>query len=279
MEALTKLGRYRRRRHAEERALVILAMDLPYWITQDGGSYELWAEAQHAGAITSELKAYEAERKARLLEKRRFAHLHPVLGSRASVLSLFIYAWFLLGFFYLQTRGGRVWTESGMADSAKILHGEWWRALTALTLHADIGHLLANVAVGVLFAAGLLPYSGVGWTWSGILLSGFLGNVLNAWAHSGSGHSSLGASTAVFGALGMLVGLQIILVSRIRERPRHWFREIWFPLAAGLALFAFLGIGDGKSRVDVLAHFFGMLAGGCIGISLAFAGVTRGIPR
>ena len=31
------------------------------------------------------------------------------------------------------------WFLVGAADSMKILHGQWWRAVTAMTLHQDVG--------------------------------------------------------------------------------------------------------------------------------------------
>src|SRR5207237_567665 len=47
------------------------------------------------------------------------------------------------------------WFERGSAVAARILGGEWWRAVTALTLHANLAHLLANAVACGLFAAAL----------------------------------------------------------------------------------------------------------------------------
>ncbi len=92
-----------------------------------------------------------------------------------------------------------------------------------------------------------------------MLLSGALGNGLTAWVH-GSDHVSVGASTAVFGAVGLLVGQGLILRRRLGLRgPRALA-----PIAAGLGLFAMLGTGG--ARTDLLAHVFGLLSGTALGV-------------
>ena len=113
-------------------------------------------------------------------------------------------------------------------------------------------------------------------TWLGIVASGAAGNWINAWGYRGLRelHLSIGASTAVFGALGMLVGWQVVAALREEEGTRAdhvLVRRVWFPIAAGLALLAYLGTGDPGQRIDVMAHFFGAVSGGCLGVALAWA--------
>jgi hypothetical protein len=79
---------------------------------------------------------------------------------------------------------------------------------------------------------------------------GNLGNALTALAYWPQEHRSLGASTAVFGALGLLVGDALWLLLR-RRAGRSWWKWM-LPLGAGLSLLAFLGTGEGKiSRVGL----------------------------
>src|SRR5438552_2921790 len=41
------------------------------------------------------------------------------------------------------------WFERGSADAERIVsHGEWWRVVTALTLHADAAHAVGNALLG-----------------------------------------------------------------------------------------------------------------------------------
>ena len=145
------------------------------------------------------------------------------------------------------------------ADAERILEGEWWRALTALCLHADLGHVLANALAGLYFIGAVCRSLGRGLGLSLIGLAGMLGNLATAALHS-SGHDSVGASTAVFGAIGILVGLAL----GRRRRAGLRGRELWLPLAAGLGLLAMLGTGGGE-RVDLWAHLCGLLAGAAAG--------------
>jgi rhomboid protease GluP len=150
---------------------------------------------------------------------------------------------------------GRAAFLAGEGVAAKIVAGEPWRAVTALMLHADIVHLLGNVlAMGVL-ATAVCRLLGPGLGLALIVASGAGGNFLNA-ALRGAPHVSVGASTAVFGALGLLAGMAVL---RARAPRRH----AWVPIAAGLALLALLGTGE---RADLVAHFFGFQVG--IGLGL-----------
>src|SRR6056297_917204 len=152
------------------------------------------------------------------------------------------------------------WTALGNAHSEKILDGEWWRLITALTLHSGPLHLLGNIAVGGLFMIRLCWLLGSGYAWLGALTSGFLGNFLNALVQSPD-HRSIGASTAVFGAIGLLATINML-------HYRHSLQRRWpIPVAAACGLLALLGTGG--ENTDIGAHLFGFIAG--IGLG-TFAG-------
>ena len=146
------------------------------------------------------------------------------------------------------------WLEAGRAHAKLVFQGEWWRMVTALTLHADGSHLLNNLVCGSLFGVLLAQEIGVGWAWLGMVLSGALGNGLNAWFHPPE-HASIGASTGVFGVVGMLMGLQwrkpvAARASRLRR---------WAPPVIGAV---FLGLlGTSGERTDVMAHLTGVVVG------------------
>lgn len=152
--------------------------------------------------------------------------------------------------------------RTGSANAYYILRGEFWRVLTALTLHKDIAHALGNTLIGGLFLASLSGRVGVGIALAGALLSGAVGNLADA-IHHQTGHNSIGASTAVFGVVGLLCGIE---AWRRRRLALPW-RGAWVPIGAGGALLAMLGSGGGD--VDFGAHIYGLLAG--IGIGYAFA--------
>ena len=269
---LVQVGCYLREDQAEERGLVVLAQGLPYWILEQEGLFGLYVDGRDAEAASVELEKFETERSAEIqLQREELQQLpSPDTSSR---FSLFIFLWTMLLFFGIQRYEGPHWTERGTADASAIVHGEVWRTVTALTLHADPGHLFANLATGLVFAWALLPLLGCGWTWMGLLLSGAAGNALNALIHQGMPHLSIGASTAVFGGLGLLVGWQSIAALQRqhghRSRPFH-LREIALPIAAGLCLLAYLGTGNGSDNVDIMAHGFGMLSGAIFGAIFAW---------
>jgi len=56
-------------------------------------------------------------------------------------------------------------SDAGALVAGPTRGGEFWRAVTALTLHLDVGHLLANLGFGTVFGllAGQLLGAGVAW--------------------------------------------------------------------------------------------------------------------
>jgi membrane associated rhomboid family serine protease len=154
----------------------------------------------------------------------------------------------------------------GGAAAALIREGEVWRTITALTLHANIAHVTANAVAGAIFGTALMRIVGPGLGIVLLLLSGAGGNLITALVRS-SHHVAVGASTSIFGVVGTLAGIQ--LTHRRRASPSQW--RAWAPLAAGMALLAWLGTG---AESDVLAHGFGFLVGAALGVAL-----PRFVPR
>jgi len=263
---LAVVGRYALRTEAYDRALVVLAMEVPHWIVHEGGEFHLCVEPQHAEAAMRELEKFERERELAVPELP--------LPEKHSTRSLFIAGWTMALFFIAQHFAPSAWEDAGVSASDAVLRGEWWRVLTALALHADFSHVGANIAAGLVFAAFLLPMLGTGWTWLLIISTGAVGNWLNAWGHRGETRNSIGASTAVFGALGLLVGAQV--VSRLLALRRISTREILLPIGAGLALLAYLGVGD--EHTDFTAHFCGLITGIPLGAVAIALDVKRRTP-
>lgn len=253
------IRRCRLRREAERYALVLAAMGISSRIHFDGQGVVLLVAAIDAECAERQIDAYVRENSyqppARL----------EVQPARQAWLGVGAYASLLLFLNGAATRNafGFDWLAAGAAQAGLISQGQLWRAATALGLHADGAHLLGNLAFGGLFAFLLAQLIGAGLAWLAILLAGISGNLLAAWLHPVS-HTSIGASTAVFGALGLLVAL-----SWLQEAPRR-FRGLrrWLPFAAGAMLFAYLGIGD--ERTDVAAHVTGFSSGIAAGLLLAW---------
>ncbi|HSP99011.1 MAG TPA: rhomboid family intramembrane serine protease [Candidatus Dormibacteraeota bacterium] len=154
------------------------------------------------------------------------------------------------------------WFAAGSADGVRmLLHGEWWRAVTALTLHADFPHILSNAIALLIFGSSLCTLVGPGAGLWLLLLSGAAGNTINVLVR-GTPYNGIGASTAIFGGLGALAAIRV--VQRHRGAVVSPWRA-WAPFAAGLALLGMLG---SSARSDVLAHLFGFSVGVGLGAAL-----------
>ncbi|OQX06437.1 MAG: hypothetical protein BWK76_26225 [Desulfobulbaceae bacterium A2] len=164
------------------------------------------------------------------------------------------------------------WFAQGAVQSVRIIeYGEWWRLVTALTLHADMGHLFSNLLIGgvlLLFLAGIC---GSGCAWLLLLLGGAGGNLLNV-AFRQTAHLSVGFSTAVFAMVGLLIGLRACQPGSGRRLP-----TLLWCLGAGLGLLALLG-SEGE-RTDLGAHLFGLLAAIPLGCMASLLGLPRWAGR
>lgn len=171
------------------------------------------------------------------------------------------------------------WFEAG-ANVLALTRTQPWRAVTSLTLHADQAHLLLN-AIAAMF---LLPLACERWgTGFGLFLTVVAGAVGN-WveAHVGGSLLSVGASTALFGALGVAGG------TRALRKGTSW-GEAFRIVTVVLVMFAMFGLGGEardpleilfpnpapqvQSHVDVLAHALGL------GFGVAFGAAARGLLR
>lgn len=253
----------RDRKLAEEWELVLLSQGLSPSVRRTRGEIVLSVPENELERARAGLSAYERENP----PNREEADVAPGSGS---LLAGIAGGGMLLGFFFVTAiwRGPAPWLELGSADAGRIAHGELWRTVTALTLHADLVHAATNAFAAAIFFGALSAAVGPGLGSALILLAGAGGNLINA-ILQGPSHVSVGASTAIFGAIGMLGSLA--MARRLRGSPRG--RRAWVPLAATLALLAMLGTAG--ERVDVWAHLFGFLAGAVLGIPIAFVAPAR----
>jgi len=249
-----EIFRSTRSAECEERAFVLTAVGIPYTIVSDGAHCSLFVDAALASQAAAHLRQYEAEKApARPRPSPDAPYPHAWLGSA-------IYALVLLIVTFAISQG--LWRldafETGALVAQRVQAGEWWRAWTALTLHVDGAHLIANLGAGIWFGWIAGQRLGPGTAWLLIVTGAAASNLLESLLASPA-HRAVGASTAVFTALGLLSA------HAWRERyrlPQRWAMR-WGPLVAGIVLLGWLG--SSGEDTDLVAHVSGFIVGTVLG--------------
>jgi membrane associated rhomboid family serine protease len=261
-EEWVKVGYYPSLEQAYDHGLVILAMGEACRVeaTEVPGEFELHAEAMPAPKITAELDVYENEIES--LVKQPFAAREWVRHSTGWWLTG-IWMMVLIAVFYWQNQDASLIDRAASSNLGLISRGEWWRPFTALFLHGDLGHLLGNLMGGLVFASLVARLIGPVRGWALILACGAFGNAITSRLTYPEPFVSLGASTAVFAALGIISGLG--LAETLRDRARLQWVRITAPIFGGIILLGWLG-GGHDPHTDVLGHVFGFGSGLAAGV-------------
>jgi membrane associated rhomboid family serine protease len=243
------------RRQADDWALVLVAEGLSPTLRRVASHYVVSVVPEECEAAITALLSFDLENAAPEITE---LPVEPVSSWGWSIGLGVTAAW--LWFFYItgDRHPDTLWFSRGSANADLILAGEFWRTVTALTLHSGIGHALGNALFGTLFIGAVFGVFGPGLGALLVVLAGSLGNFETAWFY-GSSHSSVGASSAIFGAVGLLAGYSVI--TRWRSGGRR--SQVWAPAAAGLAILAMIGMSE---RSDWVAHATGLLSGGVLGL-------------
>jgi rhomboid protease GluP len=249
----------RNRAMCSERALVLTSLQIPHGIVDDDGTYVLVVPAEFSARATEEIWLYAEENPPVVPRPRKpLPHRNAVPG-----VAVYIAVLLLITGLADFSSFGQDWVAAGRIDGALVRAGEWWRTVTALTLHSGLRHLVGNVLFGGLFGlfAGRLLGSGV--AWFAIVSAAASANLLNTLLLE-STHRSLGASTAVFAALGLVAGY--VWQGKLMSQERWPYRV--GPIVGGLALLMYTGTGD--ANTDVGAHLMGFLCGFASGMAMTF---------
>lgn len=242
------------RRDCAEYALVLRAAGIEYLVQNEARELTLVVTVEDAPRARVELEAYARE------EADRGVHAETVHPQSDGWFGVFGYVAVVVLVTYLdhQNTFAADWSEAGKTHAELIRGGQWWRVVTALTLHVDLYHLLSNVVFGSLFGLFAGQMLGSGLAWASILAAGAMGNLLNALIRHGA-HTSVGASTAVFAALGLVAAYSW----KRRSYPNEPKLARWAPLVGAVVLLSYLGTGG--VRTDVAAHVMGFLSGMLLG--------------
>ncbi len=279
LPTLLEIYRSTRNVDCEERAFVLTAVGVPSVIDHEGYEYVIRVDAEQALLAREHLERYAVESRP-LPPPPPLPPLHPFawVGCAVYVLVLLIVGYSV---------AGGVWRldafEVGDLDGARMQAGEWWRAWTALTLHVDAAHLATNLGAGVWFGYLAGRQLGAGLAWLLVVLGAGAANLLEG-MFGPAAHHAVGASTAVFAALGALSAH----AWRSRFSPRdRWVRR-WGPLVAGVILLGWLGTGGGEQAdafgtaivdrsIDVVGHLAGFVMGAVLGVVVALPSIKRWI--
>jgi len=236
---------------------VLAAAGFDYRLSHQATGWTIHVPREQTAAAQAEIAAYEDDAKNwPSTEPGRAAERSPIYDSWSP--------WWVAGFliaFYAWLGpydGGSALLRRAAVDASAVHHGEWWRLITALTVHSGVAHLTGNVMCLFLFGYAVCLSFGGGLGWTLILAAGIAGNTVACVFH-GPEHVSVGASTACFGALGIMSTHQAIRNLRRFVGPvRSIWNRSWVPLGAGLALLTLLGTGP---QSDLAAHVFGFVSG------------------
>lgn len=272
---LVPVGEWSSLAEAYEHSVVVLAMNLDCWILDGGGRFSVHADPAQVPLIQREFALYQAE------QSERREHIEPPAFPAGMELAV-AWAVALLAVFLWQGSDLQLADRFCNSSRALMADGEWWRPFTSLFLHADAGHLLSNVFLGGIFCVMVSQSVGAWRGWALILAAGTLGNAVNAALRFPAEFLSLGASTATFGAVGVLVGTAS--VRAWRSRSYRELRPVLVPLVIGLILLGWYGTGgeaavSGESNTDVAGHFAGWASGVLLGGAAAVGcqGTRRGV--
>ena len=251
----------RARRQAMEWGLVLASQGVEAIVDKSDQGWAVLVEPRDYDRALAHLRQYQ-------LENRGWQWRQPLAEAGA----LFHWgglAWAaaIAAFYYWSAVRYPAISGAGILDSEKVRQGQWWRLWTAITLHQNVPHLMANATTGCILMGLAMARYGAGVALLAAFVAGAAGNVASLLAYS-QPHKSLGASGMVMGALG-LVTVQSFSFWRHYPFGR---RLIFRALAAGVLLLALIGFSP---EADIVAHVGGFVAGAALGCALGLAPPAR----
>ncbi len=237
---------------------VLLAEGIAFrWDGQAGIAF-LDVPASEVGRASVVLSEMMAEELARKMEKEPPRSSGP----------LWLEAGFAMGVglaittvvFFVVTGGAAThseWQQRGALISVWFWEGQWWRIITAATLHADTAHAAGNAGFFVVLGWAAEERFGVGvsllW-WIVTAMVGFLVSLMSV-----DTLTTVGASGGLFGLLGAAAGH----AARHRRHDDILRRGMMRSLGGAILLLAFTAFGP---RANIRAHVAGFVAGIVLGV-------------
>jgi len=247
----------RSRRLAMEWGLVLASQGIEAVIDKSAEGWALMVEPRDYGRAQAALKQYQ-------LENRGWRWRHP-LPQTGLLFHWGSLGWVaaIVGFYYWSAVRFPGIKGAGIMDS----HGQWWRLFTAIALHENLPHLMANATTGFFLVGLAMARYGAGVGLLAAFLAGAMGNVAGLLLYL-QPHQSLGASGMVMGALGLVTVQSFVFWRNFRPGGRLIFRGF----AAGVMILVLLGFSP---ESDMVAHVGGFITGAVFGCALGLAPAAR----
>ena len=157
------------------------------------------------------------------------------------------------------------WIDWGAADPVHIWYGEIWRLATAIFLHGNLLHLVLNCFVLIQVGRLLEPNIGHGRFLLVFLVSGIVGFACSLLFNASI---SIGSSGAVFGVIGALIGLFLILPNQ--NTDRKLLKSLLAFVGINFAFGFLFNLGFSSSiAIDNMAHLGGFTSGLLLGVAFA----------
>ena len=231
-------------------SLVLASQRIPHQILRDKrGPYKLSVWCKYQESASQQIALY--------IQENPPQPENPPLALRFKISPLLILSLPAVLTLLQFSRYGSRWYHTGIADAEKILSGDWWRPITALTLHGNAHHLASNLISGYIvlnLLAFRLPLARIALP---IAVASAVANFFVALTVQ-EDFRSLGFSTFVFCAIGTLGTIEFRLLPLKTGNVLRRFT----PLFASALLAIFLGIGE---NADILSHFYGFALGLIVG--------------
>ena len=229
-----------------DESLVLLSQGIPHRIERsEEGPFQIFVETDKRRTAQFQIRLYHRENPPR--------DENPPLPLKFSLQPLWVLAVPVVCTLLDFSGAVSQMHNAGIADAGKIMHGEWWRTITAMTLHGDERHLAGNLVSGYLALsllhyriplAKLAPFLAVG----AAIANFFVALTVQ------TSFRSLGFSGFVFAVIGCLAVIEF----RLMPRETHGMLRRFAPLCGAASLAVFLGLGE---NADILGHLYGFIAG------------------
>lgn len=183
---------------------------------------------------------------------RDFITFYPIVSL---LLLINLFMWLFINVLNLPISEQLYYTLVGHNLSIQM-SGEYWRLFTPIFLHANIGHVVFNSFMLILFGPALERMIGKGLFLFVYLLAGIGGNLGTYIVEPSSMIPHLGASGAIYGLFGVYIYMSFFRKQLIAPSDAQIVRIIFI---IGLVL-TFI-----RPNINVPAHIFGFITGFALG--------------